>query len=132
VLPEPVLPGDVARDVGAVVVEQVGLDVLLAGPAEEGELVGPQIRVVVLRVRAGSDVALPGPGTKRRQCDHGHNRHISIVYGMTGVMSTGRRNVVVTEGTQQAGSGSTAVRGFRVGFPEVELTELRRRVNAAR
>ena len=56
---EPVLPGGIARDVGAVVVEQIGLDVLLAGPAEEGELVGPQVRVVVLCVRAGSDVALP-------------------------------------------------------------------------
>jgi hypothetical protein len=29
-------------------------------------------------------------------------------------------------------SGSTAVRGFRVGFPEAEVTELRGRVNAAR
>jgi hypothetical protein len=56
---EPVLPGGIARDVGAVVVKQVGLDVLLARPAEEGELVGPQVRVVVLGVRAGSDVALP-------------------------------------------------------------------------
>jgi hypothetical protein len=50
VFAEPVPPGGIARDVGAVVVEQVGLDVLLAGPAEEGELVGPQVRVVVLRV----------------------------------------------------------------------------------
>ena len=38
----------------------------------------------------------------------------------------------MAEGTQQAGGGSTDVRAFRVGFPEVELTELRRRVNAAR
>ena len=43
-LAEPVLPGGVARDVGAVVVEQAGLDVLLAGPAEEGERVSPQVR----------------------------------------------------------------------------------------
>ena len=56
---EPVLPGGIARDVGAVVVEQIGLDVLLARSAEEGELVGPQVQVVVLCVRAGSDVALP-------------------------------------------------------------------------
>ena len=53
VLAEPVLPGGVAGDVGAVVVEQVGLDVLLAGPAEEGELITPQVRAVILRVRAG-------------------------------------------------------------------------------
>ena len=62
VRPQPLLPGRVAGDVGAVVVEQVGLDVVLARPAEEGELVGPQVRVVLLRDRAAADVALPGGG----------------------------------------------------------------------
>ena len=38
----------------------------------------------------------------------------------------------MTEGTQQTGSDNTAVREFQVGFPEAELTELRRRVNATR
>ena len=38
----------------------------------------------------------------------------------------------MTEAIQQTGSGNTAVRAFQVGFPEAELTELRRRVNAAR
>ena len=38
----------------------------------------------------------------------------------------------MTEGTQRAGSDNTAVRAFQVGFPEAELTELRRRVNATR
>ncbi len=33
---------------------------------------------------------------------------------------------------QHAGSGSTAVRLFQVGFPEAELIELGRRINAAR
>jgi pimeloyl-ACP methyl ester carboxylesterase len=37
----------------------------------------------------------------------------------------------MTEGAQQA-SGKTAIRPFHVGFPEAELTELRRRVNATR
>ena len=78
------------------------------------------------------DQALPGVRTTRRRCDDGHNRHISIMRGMTGVMSTGRRNVAMTEGTQQTGSDNTAVRAFQVGFPEAELTELRRRVSAAR
>jgi len=32
----------------------------------------------------------------------------------------------------QTGSDNTAVRSFQVGFPEAELTELRRRVNATR
>jgi hypothetical protein len=59
---QPLLPGRVAGDVRAVVVEQVGLDIVHAGPAEEGELVGPQVRVVLLRDRAGADVALPGRG----------------------------------------------------------------------
>ena len=62
VLAQPLLPGRVAGDVGAVVVEQVGLDVVLAGPPEEGELVGPQVRVVLLRDRAAADVAPPSRG----------------------------------------------------------------------
>ena len=36
------------------------------------------------------------------------------------------------EGAGQTGSGDTAVRPFQVGFPDAELTELRRRVNATR
>jgi hypothetical protein len=62
VLAQPLLPGRVAGDVGPVVVEQVGLDVVLAGPAEEGELVIPQVRVVLLRDRAAADVPQPGRG----------------------------------------------------------------------
>ena len=38
----------------------------------------------------------------------------------------------MTQGTQRTGSDNTAVRAFQVGFPEAELTELRRRVNATR
>jgi len=38
----------------------------------------------------------------------------------------------MTEGTHQTGSDSTPVRSFQVGFPEAELAELRRRVNATR
>ncbi len=37
-----------------------------------------------------------------------------------------------SEVAEQTGSGNIAVRAFQVGFPEGELTELRRRVNAAR
>ena len=37
-----------------------------------------------------------------------------------------------TEVAGQSGSGSTAIRPFQVGFPEAELIELRRRVNATR
>jgi pimeloyl-ACP methyl ester carboxylesterase len=39
----------------------------------------------------------------------------------------------MTEGTQQTGSSdNAAVRPFKVGFPETELTDLRRRLNATR
>jgi pimeloyl-ACP methyl ester carboxylesterase len=39
----------------------------------------------------------------------------------------------MTEGTQQTGSSdNAAVRPFKVGFPETELTDLRRRVDATR
>ena len=38
----------------------------------------------------------------------------------------------MTEGAEQTSSDKTAIRPFKVGFPEAELTELRRRVNATR
>jgi pimeloyl-ACP methyl ester carboxylesterase len=38
----------------------------------------------------------------------------------------------VTEDTQESSSDKAAIRSFRVGFPEAELTELRRRINATR
>jgi tetratricopeptide (TPR) repeat protein len=38
----------------------------------------------------------------------------------------------MTEGAQRTGSDKTAVRPFTVNVPEAELTELRRRINAAR
>jgi hypothetical protein len=38
----------------------------------------------------------------------------------------------MTETTRQTRSDNAAVRPFRVDFPEAELTELRRRVNATR
>jgi hypothetical protein len=33
---------------------------------------------------------------------------------------------------EAAAAGDAAIRPFRIGFPEAELTELRRRVNATR
>ncbi len=38
----------------------------------------------------------------------------------------------MTEGARQTSTDKTAIRPFQVGFPEAELTELRRRVNATR
>ena len=37
-----------------------------------------------------------------------------------------------TEVAEQTGSGPAAIRPFHVHFPEEEITELRRRVNATR
>ena len=37
-----------------------------------------------------------------------------------------------SEVAERTGSANTAVRAFQVGFPQAELTELRRRVSAAR
>jgi len=53
------LPLRITRDVGSIVVEQIGLDVALTRPREERELVGPAVRVVALRVRATPDMAQP-------------------------------------------------------------------------
>jgi hypothetical protein len=38
----------------------------------------------------------------------------------------------MTEGAQQTGSDKTAIRPFQVGFPEAELSDLRRRIAATR
>ena len=38
----------------------------------------------------------------------------------------------VNEVAEQAGAGNAAVRPFQVGFPESDVTELRRRINATR
>ena len=38
----------------------------------------------------------------------------------------------MSQGAQQTGSDQTAIRPFHVNVPEVELTELRRRINATR
>ena len=38
----------------------------------------------------------------------------------------------MTEDAQQAGSDKTAVHPFHVSVPEADLTELRRRINAAK
>ena len=35
-----------------------------------------------------------------------------------------------TDGAEQTGSDNTAIRPFQFGFPEAELTELGRRINA--
>lgn len=60
--PKPLLPRGVARDVRLVIEEQVCLDVGLAGAPQERELIGPEIRVVILWRRARSDVTQAGRG----------------------------------------------------------------------
>jgi hypothetical protein len=61
--PQPGLPRAIARDVGAVVVEEVGLDVGLARPAQKRELIRPEVWIVARDVRAGAHV----PQSRRRE-----------------------------------------------------------------
>jgi hypothetical protein len=42
------------------------------------------------------------------------------------------RGKSVTEGTQQTGGDTTAIREVHLNIPESEITELRRRINATR
>jgi pimeloyl-ACP methyl ester carboxylesterase len=51
---------------------------------------------------------------------------------MLGVFGTLERGRAVTNVKQQTGSDKTAIRPFRVNFPDAELTELRRRISATR
>ncbi len=37
-----------------------------------------------------------------------------------------------TDAAERTGSGTTTIRPFQIGFPEAELSELRRRVNVTR
>src|SRR5207302_6572407 len=56
-LAHPSLPLGVGVDIGAVVVEEVALNVGLAGLVEKGKLIGPEIRVIAFCVRIASDMA---------------------------------------------------------------------------
>src|SRR6266850_1503196 len=56
-LAHPCLPLGIGVDVRAVVVEEVALNVGLAGLVEKSEFIGPEIRVIALHVGIASDVA---------------------------------------------------------------------------
>ena len=58
-LPQPGLPPRIRAHVGAIVIEQLGLDAQLSGLAEECELVRPQIRVARSGRRIAADVSRP-------------------------------------------------------------------------
>src|SRR5438105_4682428 len=62
-LAHPRLPRGVGVDIRAVVVEEVALNLGLAGLAEEGKLVGPEIWVIAFHVGIVPDMARP----RRRQ-----------------------------------------------------------------
>ena len=53
------LPSEIGLDVGAVVVEEVTLNVYLAGLVQKGKLIGPEIRVIALHVGIVADMACP-------------------------------------------------------------------------
>src|SRR2546428_9153248 len=56
-LAHPSLPFGVGLDVGAVVEEEVALNVGLAGLAEKRELIGPEVGVIAFHVGIASDTA---------------------------------------------------------------------------
>lgn len=56
---QPVLPLGIGGDVGAVVVEQVGLDLALSRTRQEGVLVRPAVRIIPIDMRAVADVTPP-------------------------------------------------------------------------
>ena len=45
-LPQPSIPNRIAGDAGAVIVEQVDLDVVLARTAQEGKLISPAVGIL--------------------------------------------------------------------------------------
>src|SRR6266566_8513063 len=55
----PRLPLGVGVDVRAVVIEEVALNIHLAGLAKKGKFIGPQVRVVALDVRVTPHMARP-------------------------------------------------------------------------
>src|SRR5258707_12682861 len=57
---QPVLPLREGRDIVAIVVEQVRLDIGLAGTGQERDFVVPEVGVVALRMRRTVDVPEPG------------------------------------------------------------------------
>src|SRR2546426_11245462 len=67
-LAHPGLPLGVGLDVGAVVVEEVALDVGLAWPTEKREFIGPEIRVVTFHVGIVPDMARPGRRQRQEIC----------------------------------------------------------------
>src|SRR5256714_1337413 len=74
------------------------------------------------------------PGfTRRRFCGVAA---ATVAAGSLGLLGFDRRvkamTDVMTEVAQQTGSNKTDIRPFHVNFPEAELTELRRRINATR
>ena len=60
VLPHPGLPLGVRIHIGPVVIEEVGLNVQLAGLVEEVEFVGPKVRVVALGLWIAASMAAAG------------------------------------------------------------------------
>ena len=55
--PHPRLPRCVGVDVGAVVIEEVALNLRLPRRIQKGILVGPKVRIIEINIRVISDVA---------------------------------------------------------------------------
>src|SRR6185295_18495805 len=56
----------------------------------------------------------------------------AVAAGPLGLLDFTKRSEAMATAAQPTGSDGTAIRPFQVNFPEAELAELRRRVNATR
>lgn len=57
---QPRLPSQIARDVRAVVIEEVGLNIALSGGAQESKFVRPEVGIAGGRIGVCPNVTLPG------------------------------------------------------------------------
>lgn len=64
-LRQPRVPSWVARDVRAIVVEQIGLDIGLAWPTQEPKFVGPAIAIDRAGIGVRAETALPRGGERK-------------------------------------------------------------------
>lgn len=66
---------------------------------------------------------------RRRFCEAAS---VAAAAAPLGLLAFPERSKAMTQGEQQTGTDTTAIRPFRVTVAEVEIVELRRRINATR
>ena len=67
---QPRLPCRIGRDIGPVVVQQIGLDLALAGFRQVGIFVGPGVRIITFGMRGAERMTLFGRGERYEPIEH--------------------------------------------------------------